>query len=119
MLYSMKKTLFLALALLLGIGNFAYASSPMACVSMPMPSMSMGHACCKPADCRCRLEKGQPEIVFAQIASQEGKTFEASIISRIEVKSFTLESTHSDLIFSALKSPPKDKVYDLYSQYRI
>ncbi len=113
-----KKTIFFILIFLFGIGNFAYASSPMV-VCVDMPVMDMSHACYGPKACECRMEAGRPEVLFDQIFSQQGASLESLVTDRINAKSFEIEPSPSDFIFSALKSPPKDKVYDLYSQYRI
>ena len=114
----MKKTVLLILMLSLGIGNFAYASSPMlACVGMPV--MDMSHACHGQKACECRMEAGRHEFLFNRIISQPGASLESLVTDRINDKSFEIEPSPSEFIFSASESPPKDKVYDLYSQYRI
>ena len=114
----MKKTLLLILMLSLGVGNFAYASSPMAaCVAMPV--MNMNQACCSPNACECRLETGRRELLFAQISSEQGVSFESLVTDGTNAKSVESASDQFDSPLSASESPPKDKVYDLYSQYRI
>lgn len=114
----MKKKLFFVLMFSLGIGNFAYAYSPMmACVGMPV--MNMSHACDGPKACECRMEAGRPEPLFAQVFPERGVSFESLMTDRINAKSVEIVSDPFDSAFSASESPPKDKVYDLYSQYRI
>ena len=114
----MKKTVLLILMLSFGVGNFAYASSPMAPCA-PMAMMSASHTCCMPAACECRLETGRRELLFAQISSEQGVSFESLVTDGTNAKSVESVSDQFDSPSSASESPPKDKVYDLYSQYRI
>ena len=115
---AVKKTFLFILMFSLGIGNFAYAYSPMAaCAGMPM--MNMSHACDGPKACECRMEAGRPELLFTQVSSERGVSFESLVTDRINAKSVEIVSGPFDSTFSASESPPKDKVYDLYSQYRI
>ena len=114
----MKRVVLFVFMFLMGIGNFAHAYSPMAaCAAMPV--MNMSHACDGPKACECRMEAGRPEILFDRISSERGASFDSLVTDRINVKSVESASDQFDSPFSASESPPKDKVYDLYSQYRI
>ncbi len=88
-----------------------------ACVGMPV--MDRSHACDGPKACECRMGAGRPEILFDRISSGQGASFGSLVTDRTNAKSVEIVSGPFDSIFSASKSPPKDKVYDLYSQYRI
>ena len=115
---AVKRVVLFVFMFLMGIGNFAHAYSPMAaCVAMPV--MNMSQVCCGPEACECRMEAGRSELLFAQVSSEQGVSFESLVTDGTNAKSVESVSDQFDSPSSASESPPKDKVYDLYSQYRI
>lgn len=120
----MNRILSLTLVFMLGVGNFAYASTAGVCPTMSSFSQSTQvsktpHSCCKPGTCQCKINTASN--LYPQLAtiaptkdfflSDSGFTSMTKILQ--PAVAYTLHDYSS-------KSPPRiNNLNSLYSLYRI
>src|SRR3989338_866618 len=110
----MKKIVLLTLVTLLGAAGLVYAS-PVCPMPMPMGIHPAMH-CCQPDNC-CRLENARPEVT-AQSQAVRNDSIETSVGQPARTAQ-DLRAPKQVFSNSSSESPPEEKYYDLYSEYRI
>ena len=111
---------FLTLMLLAGATAQAYTAVPCAGMMPAADAMSMGadRSCCTPGACDCKM-KATRNPAAVQVAAPESRT-ETPVVFKTKVPGNPVISGSSvDPSRSKKVLRPKDKIYDLLSDYRI